>query len=153
MMAVLMGFIIDELRVSVTKKTLLKYMKRHHFVYHIAEPRENARMEVKAHEVEGYYNALTTQLNGVHAGLVCNMDEMGVEMFADKKDVKVFVRPEAVPPSGNLHVGVPRTSKRCTLVACISLDGETVTPTIIKTKNINSRLFDHGYSFENSEYL
>ena len=72
------------------------------------------------------------------------MDEMGVEMFADKKDVKVFVRPEAVPPSGNLHVGVPQTSRRCTLVACIAPDGNKMTSTIItKTKtfkNLRPRL-------------
>ena len=104
----------------------------------------------KKADVEAYYNNIVTQLDGVHPGLVFNMDEMGVEMFADMKEVKVFVRQSQVPSRGPLHVGVPRTRRRCTLVVCISLDGETLTPTIItKTKTVNSYLYDRGYTQEN----
>ena len=75
---------------------------------------------------------------------------MGVELFADRKEVKVFVRPEQVPAQGPLYVGVPRSSRRCTLVACISLDGRSLLPTVItRTKTINSLVFDRGLSFKN----
>ena len=61
---------------------------------------KKARNEVDPREVEEFFNAIAIQLNGVHPGLIFNMDEMGVEMFADKKEVMVFVRVEAVPPRG-----------------------------------------------------
>ena len=72
---------------------------------------------------------------------------MGVELFADRKDVMVFIRHGDVPRNGNLIVGVERSSRRCTLIACIGLDGDTLKPTILtKTKTINSFLFERGYS-------
>ena len=70
-----------------------------------------------------------------------------MELFADRKDVMVFIRHGDVPPSGNLIVGVERSSRRCTLIACIGLDGDTLKPTILtKTKTVNSFLFERGYS-------
>ena len=145
-MAVLMEFVNDELRIPVSTNTLRMHIQRKDFVYANAIPRDAAREGIKRRDVEAFYNGLTTQLEGVHPGLIFNMDEMGVEMFADRKEIKVFMRPEAVPADGPVHVGVPRTRRRCTLVACISPDGTTMIPTIIsKTKTVNSRLYDRGF--------
>ena len=44
-------------------------------------------------------------------------------------------------------IGVERSPRRCTLIGCIGLDGDTLKPTILtKTKTINSFLFQRGYS-------
>ena len=68
-------------------------------------------------------------------------------MFVDCKDVMVFVRPRNIPANGHIYVGVERSSRRCTLVAYIGLDGDTLIPTVLtKTKTVNSYLFDRGYS-------
>ena len=80
-----MSFINDELRIPVTTKTLSAHLQRKDFVYSPALPRDSVRVDIERRDVEQYYNDLETQLNGVHPGLVFNMDEMGVEMFADKK--------------------------------------------------------------------
>ena len=78
------------------------------------------------------------------------MDEMGMEMFADRKDMKVFARPKDIPEMGNLIVGVPRSNRRCTLIACIALNGETVkSALIIKNKSVNSVIQERGYNIHN----
>ena len=149
-MAVLLEFVNDELRIPVTSNTLRMHIQRKDFVYTYAIPRDATRERIKRADVEAYYNDIATQLNSVHPGLIFNMDEMGVEMFADRKEIKVFVPPEAVPAQGPVHVGVPRTRRRCTLVACISPDGTTMTPTIIvKTKTVSSCIYDRGFSNKN----
>lgn len=79
------------------------------------------------------------------------MDEMGIELFADRrKEVMVYVRPEQVRRHGPLYIGIPRTSRRCTLIACISLSCETLKATIItRTKTVNSIVFEKGFSLQN----
>ena len=149
-MAVLLGFINDELGIPVTSKTLSRHLERKDFVYTPALPTDLARAAIKRRDVEAYYNAIKTKLDGIHPGLIFNMDEMGVEMFADRKEIRVFVRASQVPTRGPLRVGVPRTTRRCTLVACISPDGETMIPTIItKTRTVHTRLFDRGFTMKN----
>ena len=134
-MGVLLAFVNDMLRIPVTKQALKKHMKRRDFCYIWAIPTEQQRVTVEIHDVEAYYNALEEDIRGLHPALVFNMDEMGVELFADRKEVKDSVRPNQVPEEGDVQVGLPRSARRCTLVACISPNGDTMIPTIItKTK-------------------
>ena len=149
-MGVLLGFIVDKLKVVVSRKAVWNFMKKHGFSYTPAETRDARRVEIEPADVVRFYNALERDLDGVNACLVYNMDEMGAEMFADRrKEVMVYVRPEQVQPHRPLYAGVPRTTRRCTLIGCISLCGETMKPTIItRTKTINSMVFDNGYSME-----
>ena len=84
-------------------------------------------------------------MNGVHPSLVFNMDEMGAEMFADRKHVFVFVPAQDVPENHPLMVGVPRSTRRCTLIGCISPDGTRLRHAIItKTVTISSVVFTEG---------
>ena len=149
-MGVLLGFIVDKLKVVVSRKAVWNYMNKHDFSYTPAQTRDARRVDIDPADVVRFYNDLERDLDGVNACLVYNMDEMGAEMFADrKKEVMVYVRQEQVQPHRPLYVGVPRTTRRCTLIGCISLCGETVKPTIItRTKTINSLVFDNGYSME-----
>ena len=134
-MGVLMAFVNDKLRIPVTKQALKMHMKRHDFCYTWATPTEQQRVTVEIRDVEAYYNALEEDVRGLHPALVFNMDEMGVELFADRKEVKAFVRPNQVAADGTVQVGLPRSARRCTLVACFSPNGDTMIPTIItKTK-------------------
>ena len=147
---VLLCFVVDKLGVVVSRKTLRNYMKMHAFAYSPAMPTDSRRITVKKEDIERFYANLANDLEGVHPALVFNVDEMGVEMFADRKEVKVFVRPEQIPADGPLYVGVPRSSRRCMVVACIALNGSTLIPTIItRTITLNSHVFDRGYSFRN----
>ena len=146
-MGVLMAFVNDKLRIHVTKQALKMHMKRHDFCYKWATPTDQQRLTVERRDVEAYYNALEEQIRGLHPALVFNMDEMGVELFADRKEVKAFVRPNQVAADGTVQVGLPRSARRCTLVACISPNGDAMIPTILtKTKTVHSLLFDRGFS-------
>ena len=80
-------------------------------------------------------------------------------MFADRKRVYVFVRRSRTTPNTRPTVGVPCSTRRCTLIGCICLDGTRLCPAVIKTKTISSAVFAEGgytsnrlkiYSTENS---
>ena len=147
-MGVLLGFVVDELKVVVSRKTLWNYMEKHGFSYTLAIPRDVHRVDIKARDIIEFYDELERDFEGVNACLVFNMDEMGVELFPDRrKEVMVYVRPEQVRRHGPLFVGIPRTSRRCMLIACISLNGETLKGTIItRMKPVNSTVFEKGFS-------
>ena len=115
------------------------------FSYVDAVPIERPRAAIPNAALETFYDDLQLDLAGVHPSLVFNADEMGVKAFADRKTVKVFLPAAQVPERGLPRVGIPRASHRCTLLACIALDG-TRTPHLLitKTKTINSLVFEEG---------
>ena len=160
-MGVLMSFVQDVLERAVQRKTLLAFMTRNGYAYAVGIPTDEPRAVLDPAVLAAFYNTtLPNKLRGVHRSLVFNADEMGTEAFADRKLIRVFVPQRLAPESGSIQVGVPRSSRRCTLIACGSLDGTTLPPAIIvKTKNISSRVFEEGgfdqdrlrfYSTENS---
>ena len=142
-----MEFATNQLHIAVSRKALREYTRDHGFVYKLGTPRDSNRVNTKESEIEMFFNDLANDLEGVNSSLVFNVDEMGVELYADKKEVVVFVRPGDVPRNGNLLIGDERSPRRCTLIGCIGLDGDALKPTILtKTKTINSFLFQRGYS-------
>ena len=150
-MGVLLAYVTNDLRVTTSGASLLRYMKRHGFMYLDAEARDTQHAQRPVRSIVDHYAALGTVLAGVHPSLIYNMDEMGMEMFADRKDVKIFVRPENIRANQNLTIGVSRSDRRCTLIACIALNGDTVKPAVIvKNKFINTSLFDDGYDLHNA---
>ena len=73
------------------------------------------------------------------------MDEMGAEMFADRKRVYVFLPRSRTRPNRRPTVGVPRSTRRCTLVGCICPDGSRLCHAVItKTVTISSAVFAEG---------
>ena len=150
----LMAYVTDVLRLEVTRKALWRYMTDHGFAYKLATTRDRLRIVSREDQILSFYQNLENDLDGVNPCLVYNVDEMGVEMYADRKDIMVFVRIENVPEIGNLFVGVERSRRRITMIACICLDGGKLIPTILtKTKTINSLLFDRGYSVDDVKIL
>ena len=74
---------------------------------------------------------------------------MGAERYADRKRVNVIF-PVSMNPRNGMPVGVPRRTHRFTLISCVGLDGSRVKPAIIpKSKTLNTRVFESGYSPEN----
>ena len=143
---VVMAFLADHIQGPlITTKNVSTYLQRHGFDYVSAMPTEASRVDVKAEDINTFYTRTLPQaLNGAHPSLVFNMDEMGTEMFADRKRVFVFV-PAQRARNGPLSVGVPRSTRRCTLIGCICLDGTTLCPAVItKTETISSVVFSEG---------
>ena len=138
-MGVLLEYLADQHNVFVERKILLQFMRNQGFAYVSALPTEEARLEVDRDALKTLYTTtLPAAIEGVHPSLVFNMDEMGAERYADRKRVNVFL-PNRMEHRGGMEVGIPRTTHRCTLVACIALDGSRVKPAVItKNKTLNS---------------
>ena len=134
----------------MTRKRLLEFMKEHGYAYVSGIPTEDARADVDKVRLRLFYNdKLPDSVEGVHPSLVFNMDEMGAERYADRKRINVFLPEDEAPEDGGVPVGIPRSSRRCTLIACIALDGTRLTPAIVtKTETVNSLLFESGYDPE-----
>ena len=145
-MTVLLTFATEILPFPVVRKTLYTFMRRHNYAYASATPTDALRVTVMAEDIVNFYvNDLPDALNGTHPSLVFNVDEMGAEIFADRKRIFVFLPESSVPDSGPVEVGVPRTIRRCTLVCCVSLDGTRLRPAVItKTVTISSVVFSQG---------
>ena len=145
-MRAVLKYLIDEHDIYVTEKHLWDFLTYQGFPYVEVVPDEERRVRLSLEEVRLFYTTTLPQaVAGVHPSLFYNMDEMGAERYADRKGVYTFL-PRNTPWGTNVDLGVPRTSNRCTLVVCISLDGTTLTPAIItKTRTISSRVFECGY--------
>ena len=85
-MGVLLGYIVDELKVPVSRNTLYTYMRRHFFAYEPALTRDVHRVDINPNEVVAFYDDLERDLAGVNSRLVYNVDESGFELFADKRN-------------------------------------------------------------------
>ena len=144
--SVLMAYATDIMNTPLSVQALARHMERHHFAYVSAVPTKEDRVGLDPNKVASFYiHDLPETLTDTHPSLVFNADEMGAEMFADRKRVFVYVPEDKVPEKGPLFVGVPRSSRRITLLACISLDGTRVCPAIItRTTTINSTVFEKG---------
>ena len=150
-LGVLMEFIVDDLNVPVTRRNVWEYLTTHGYSYVSGIPTEAARATLNRAEVRQLYETtLPEAVNGCHHALVYNMDEMGAERYADRKRVNVFVPEEDAPEDGGVLVGIPRTANRCTLMACIALDGSRLKPLIVtRNKTVSSLMFENGHTKEN----
>ena len=143
---VLMEYLADTHNVFVSRRNLWEYMTNHGYAYVWGVPTEDHRAVPNIPGLTQFYTRdLPEAVNGVHPSLVYNSDEMGTERFADKKEHQVFVLESEAPADGTVAIGIERTARRCTLLACIALDGTCLKPAIItKNRTVNSRLFEKG---------
>ena len=147
MMSVLIALMSDHVpNPEVTTEAVCTSMKRHGYEYKKTGTTDAHRVEVKADDFNTFYTRTLPQaLNNTHSSLVFNMDEMGSEMFADRKNMYVFVRRSRTGQNRRPTVGVPRSTRRCKLIGCISFDGTRLCPAIItKTETISSAVFAEG---------
>lgn len=92
-------------------------------------PIEAKRAEVTPEQIRNFFAEALTIAEGVPSHFVFNMDEMGHQEWADRKEIICVV---PIDHEGD-HVclPVPRTGKRITLLSCIALDGSFLKPTVI----------------------
>ena len=149
-LGVLMDFIVDELNIPATRRNVWEFLTDHGYSYVSGIPTEESRVLLDHGKVRRLYETtLPDAVNGVHPALVLNLDETGLNRYADRKRINVFV-PEDAPEDGGVLVGIPRTANRFTLMACIALDGSKLKPLIVtRNKTVSSLMFEKGYSREN----
>ena len=145
-----MRYLQDEHGLYVRRKQLWDFLTNQGYRYVQLVPDEAERVNLTDDALLHFYTVdLPNAVDGKHPALVFNMDEMGAERFADRKAVFTFLPPQ-VEAGRDATLGVSRTSNRCTLVACIALDGTTLMPTVItKTRTVNTNVFEKGYGPEN----
>jgi hypothetical protein len=115
-----------------------------------AKPMEEARLEVTDDEILQYFRDLYSQVHGVPAHFVMNMDEMGHQPYADAKDAVCFVPSDFRDPI--VRYPVSRVGKRITLIGAVFADGSYLKPgLIIQRKTYDDYVICRGYSPEKVE--
>jgi hypothetical protein len=82
---------------------------------------EDKRMQVTPEQIEEYFGRLQEALQDVPGHFVWNMDEMGHQEWAEHQEKICYV--SVYHPLPQVHLLVPRTGKRITLLACVAADG------------------------------
>jgi hypothetical protein len=111
---------------------------------------EAARTEVTAAQISTYMGELSSNIDGVPAHFVFNMDEVGHQDWADRMDTHCYVPAEY--DAHVIHFPVPRTGKRITALVCIGADGSYLRPClVIARQSFEDELVTYGFSAEKVE--
>ena len=131
---------------NVTKNALRKVLTKSETAKTIvANPEEASRMRMNHVAVDNYMTTTPTLINNVHAAFVFNMDESGINEYANAKAKKVLVGFNSGLTS--IRYPVRRDTSHATLVACIASDGTSTKPlVIIKELTIRERLVREGWT-------
>jgi hypothetical protein len=97
-----------------------------------AKPMEDKGLQVTNEDVMNYFGDLCSNISGVPAHFVMNMDEIGHQAFADARETVCFV-PTAHQKSV-VRYPISRTGKRVTLIAYIFADGSFLRPGLVITR-------------------
>ena len=90
---------------------------------------EDKRLLAKEHDIDNYYKDLANEINGMNPSFLFNLDEVGQDDWADKREQTVIV-PQNWTKS-TAPYALSRSGKRATALLCISGDGEWINPQIV----------------------
>jgi transposase len=124
----------DSLRHIIHKNKVFKTAK--------GIPMEDLRLNVTIEDIRTYFEYLKKSIYGVPNHFIYNMDELGHQIWADRKS-KVVVIPR-ICPEKKIHIPVPRQGKRITLIVAVSASGRYTKPFFIiprKTYDVDLHLF------------
>ena len=130
----------------VTKECLRKHLSDAALTKTVtAFPMEVERLRVTADAMAAYFDTAERIVCGIPAAFVFNVDESGVQEYADARGVDVVV---PVSFEGmTAHYGTRRNAYRSTLVACISADGSALPPLVVmKAKTVPERIVLDGWT-------
>ena len=124
----------------ITTEALKKAIKRRKLAKTIpARPDNKNRLKLDDADVQEHLMGMEATLANVPAAFVFNMDESGVNEFADAKNKKVLV--PITCPKTKTKYAVARDTRHVTLVACIGANGTSLMPLVVVThKTIRERL-------------
>jgi hypothetical protein len=115
-----------------------------------ASPMDEQSAEVDEDAIREYFAGLCQTVSGTPSHFVWNMNERGHQTWSDARDSISFVPSDL--PHKKLYDSVPRTDKRITLIAFISVDGSYMRPTLaISRKTFEDELFLRGLPSEKVE--
>lgn len=140
----------DEIRVIIEEETekKLSLSQVRNFIYNHTEftsatgvAMDANRISAREEDIDDYFDLLKSELEGVDARFLFNLDEVGQEEFGDAQEVTVVV------PGNTKESKIPiafHRDKRCTGLSCIAPDGDIPPPLLILTrKTIDSKVFHY----------
>lgn len=140
----IINYIHEELEIECSDGWFTYFLRRHpELIQKEAVPQEDKRLFIPKSEVSAHILNLMETLHNKYAELVFNVDEMGSSDWSDKK-IKSVIVPSAFADI-DVHYAVKRSSRKGTVVACISAAGDNLTPLIVQTnKKINKDVYKYG---------
>jgi hypothetical protein len=141
---------------AITQKEFLRIMReqadidervRHYFIgWHLDEPKvcrslpqKDLRIAVPRAYMEEHIPLLKIHLTGKVAELVLNLNELGFADWEDRKAKKVIV-PAGIAKEDVYHP-VSRRHRYMTLLACVSVSDNVLTPLVITASPISDALW------------
>lgn len=144
-------FIYDKFKLSIKHNTLWKMLHRDERLKLIKGiPMENVRVEASIDKIKEHYDRLSSVFESekIHPAFVFNVDETGFQSFADAKELTLVVPVTFIDKEGVYPVN--RSSKRATMIGCISLNGTALKPCVITSNKTKERsLNSMGYHDDN----
>ena len=109
-----------------------------------AYPQEDARLNVTKEIARRHIVNLERHLQNVPTELILNLDEVGSQDWADRKPRSVIVPHQA--RRVRIEYSVPRSEKRISCIAAISMAGDTLMPLlVIHRKTIDQAVWEEGW--------
>jgi hypothetical protein len=142
----LLDFCSDTLEVNILPNTLRHMISESSEVRVVTGvPMEKERVACDPAEVDKFYRAIARAICDAPASLVFNCDEAGFQEWADRRDISVIV-PNSYQGE-KIEMPTDRSTKRCSLLGCISADGSVVKPLmIVSRKTSELELYEIGYT-------
>jgi hypothetical protein len=113
----LVWFVPSEFHIDILPETLRKMLLRDPRLRPIVGQPMEQQVEVSAEIIDEYFENLQQVLNGMRSEFVCNMDEIGQANWSGVPPETVDVPHDYV--NSRIPIGVSRTGKLITLIACI----------------------------------
>jgi hypothetical protein len=118
----LVSFVRSEFHIDILPETLRKILLRDPRLRPtVGQTMEQQRAKISAEIVTENFENLQHVLNGIGSELVWNMDEISHMDWPDAHPETVYVPHDYM--DSTIPIGVSRTGKRITLIACICADG------------------------------
>ena len=114
----------DALRKGLGRRKIFKIIE--------ATPVNASRLHIDDEKVQQFHNLAEVLLHDVPAAFVFNMDETGINEYANAKKRQVVVDKNF--PGDKTEYPVERNTNSSTLVACIAADGTGIPPLLVVKK-------------------
>ena len=111
-------------------------------------PMEKSRLSIGKDIIEKYFSEAEKLINDTPDSLIFNIDEVGYQEWADRKNMKMVV-PENFEGK-EYYFKINRNQKRSSMISCISLDGSFIKPVlVVQRKKIENELMLMGIKDSN----
>ena len=127
-------YILDQFGIVVSTSWHHRFLSRHHdkIRMDIAIPQDSKRIQVPREFAENHIKNMIDYVKGTPTKLVFNIDEVGCQKWADRKEKQVIV--SQTIPKGKVFYSIKRCEKRVSIVSAINLAGDKLVLMIISQR-------------------